>query len=169
MVLTIRKGTRADLEAFICLLSGVRETMTQKDWFILDPPETIREMMDEGILEFWVALDGSRMAGGLSIVHPGERECNYGYDLGYDRERLLKVVNMDSAAVHPDYRGQGIQGRLLEAAETALREQGARYLLCTIHPENRFSLNNALKQGYTIEKTGQKYGSVRHFLCKKIF
>ena len=76
---------------------------------------------------------------------------------------------MDSVAVLPDYRGQGLQRRLLEEAENWLSRGGDRILLCTIHPENRFSLNNALKQGYEIRKTLEKYGSVRHLLCKKIF
>ena len=86
-----------------------------------------------------------------------------------DEVQLRKVVCMDTAAVHPDYRGRGIQKRLLETAETYLQGTGERYLLCTIHPENRFSLNNALKQGYEIRRTLEKYGSVRHVLCKKIF
>jgi GNAT superfamily N-acetyltransferase len=169
MAIEIRKETGENLEGFIRLLTDIRETMEQKDWFFLDPPEVFRKLMDEGIMELWVAMDGDRLAGALDILHPGYGEYNYGYGLGFDREQLLQVVNMDSAAVHPDYRGLGIQGRLLEAAEQALRGKGERYLLCTIHPENRFSLNNALKQGYAIVKTGPKYGSVRHFLCKKIF
>lgn len=168
MDLIIRKGTEADLEGFIELLTEVREGMEQKDWFFLDPPEVFREMMEEGVMDLWVAMDGERMAGALDILYPAYEDYNYGYDLGFDREQLLKVVNMDTAAVRSDYRGRGIQGRLLEAAEHWLTGQGERYLLCTIHPDNRFSLDNALKQGYKIEKTGPKYGSVRHFLSKKL-
>ena len=169
MALEIRKGTMADIEGFITLLQDVQSAMEHKEWFYLDPPELIREMMAEGKMELWVAMDGQRMAGALDVLHPGLEEYNYGYDLGFDREKLLQVVNMDSAAVHPDYRGQGLQRRLLDTAEQELRERGVRYQLCTIHPENSFSLNNALKQGYEIQKTCPKYGSVRHFLCKTIF
>lgn len=169
MALEIRKGTMADIGGFIALLQEVQSAMEHKEWFCLDPPERIREMMAEGKMELWVAMDGCRMAGALDVLYPGLEEYNYGYDLGFDRDELLRVVNMDSAAVHPDYRGQGLQRRLLDKAEQELRERGAQYLLCTIHPENRFSLNNALKQGYEIQKTGPKYGSTRHFLCKTIF
>lgn len=169
MDLQIRKGTARDLEGFISLLLRVQETMERKDWFFVDPPEVLRKMMADGIMDLWVAMDGQTLAGVLSVLYPGVEDYNYGYDLGFDREQLLKVVNMDSAAVHPDYRGLGLQHRLLEAAEQELSASGERYLLCTIHPENRFSLNNALKQGYQIQKTLPKYGSVRHILCKKIF
>ena len=168
MEITIRKGTMEDLDGFARLLADVRDGMPRKDWFALDPPELLRERMAAGKMELWLAMDEERVVGGLNILHPGLEPENYGYDLDFDREKLLQVVNMDSAAVHPDYRGMGIQRCLLEASERELREQGARYLLCTIHPENRFSLHNALKQGYTICKTCSKYGSVRHILCKII-
>lgn len=168
MALEIRKGTVADLEDFINLLSQVREQMEHKEWFYLDPPDVVRKMMHKSMMELWVAIEGDRLAGALSILHPGLSEFNYGYDLGFSEEMLRKVVCMDTAAVHPAYRGIGLQRRLLEVAEAQLK--GAeRYLLCTIHPENRFSLNNALKEGYEIRRTLEKYGSVRHILCKKIF
>ena len=169
MEIVIRKGTLADTEAFITLLQEVRQGMPHKEWLYLDPPEDVRQMMADRTMELWVAMDGQRMAGALSILHPGQKEYNYGHHLGFDQEQLMRVINMDSAAVHPDYRGQGLQRRLLDTAEQELRERGGRYLLCTIHPENRFSLNNALKQGYEILKTGPKYGSIRHFMCKTIF
>lgn len=169
MDITIRKGSAEDLEDFICLVTDVWEEMEQKQWFCPDPPEVIRKAMEEVILELWVAMDGKRLAASLDILHPGLREDNYGYDLGFDREQLLKVVNMDTAVVRTGYRGLGLQRRLLETAEEELRSRGEAYLLCTIHPENIFSLNNALKAGYEIRKTMPKYHSVRHLLCKKIF
>ena len=169
MAVEIRKGTADDIEEFITLMTEIRNAMEQKDWFYLDPPAVFRRWMAEGIMEMWVAVDGSRMAAAFSMRYPGLEEYNYGYDLGYDMDQLMKVVNMEYAAVHSDYRGQGLQRRLLLTAEQELQGKGERYLLCTIHPENRFSLNNALQQGYEIQKTQEKYGSVRHLLCKKIF
>ena len=168
MEITIRKGTLDDTEDFIRLLDSVREGMEHKEWFYLDPPETVREMMGDGTMELWVAMDGDSLAGAFDLLHPGLEEYNYGYDLGFDKEQLLRVINMDSAAVAPDYRGLGLQRRLLETAEKELAERGEYYLLCTIHPENKYSLSNALKQGYEIQRTLPKYGSVRHVLCKKI-
>ena len=43
-----------------------------------------------------------------------------------------------------------------------------RILLCTIHPDNRYSLQNALKLGYRIEKRVGRYGSVRYVLRKDL-
>lgn len=168
MTFSIRKGTAADLDAFAGLLRDVRAAMDKKEWFYLDTREELQAYMDSGVMELWLAEDQGRVVGAFNLLIPGLREYNYGYRLGFGEQELMRVVNMDSAAVHPDYRGQGIQRRLLQEAETWLKSQGSRILLCTIHPQNRFSLSNALAVGYEIQKQVDIYGSVRYILRKDI-
>lgn len=168
MAIMIRRGDQNDTENFIQLLWEVREAMEHKEWFYLDPPEDVRKMMRNGTMQLWVAMDGDRLAAAFDILLPGLNDYNYGYDLDFTEEHLLRVINMDSAAVHPDYRGKGLQKRLMLSAEEAVSGAGERILLCTVHPENRFSLQNVLTQGYTIQKKLEKYGSVRYVLRKDI-
>ena len=78
MELTIRKGTMADVESFIGLMTEVHAEMEQKEWFCMDSPEVIRKAMEAGNMELWVAMDGQRMAGALGVLHPGLEEYNYG-------------------------------------------------------------------------------------------
>ena len=168
MSIVIRKGHQSDTEKFICLLQNVRESMEHKAWFYLDPPEDVRDMMENGTMELWVAEDGERLVAAFDILRPGLQEFNYGYDLGFSEKELMQVINMDSAAVHPDYRGQGLQRKLIQTAESAIQGEGKRLLLCTVHPDNRFSLQNVLNQGYTVQKKLAKYGSVRYIRRKDI-
>lgn len=168
MEFTIRKGTIEDTEALICLLQEVRQGMVCKEWLYLDAPEDVRKMMEDGIMQLWVAVDGTRLAGIFDILIPGLAEYNYGYDLALTQEELLRVIHMDTAAVHPDYRGHGLQKTLMQEAEKYAAGMGNRILLTTVHPDNRFSLNNILQQGYSIEKRLPKYGSERYILRKDI-
>ena len=165
-MIEIRKSTADDLEGFIQLLRHVKEAMTNPEWFYLDSPEEVREMFADGTMDLWVAMDGERLAGAFDVLYPGLQSFNYGYTVGMAQEELLKVVNMDTAAVHPDYRGQGLQRKLMAYAEKALAEGGERILMCTVHPDNRYSLQNVLSQGYQIAATQPMYGSVRHVLKK---
>ena len=164
----IVQGTWEDIEDFIGLLYDVRAGMENKEWFYLDTPEEFRDYMRSGSMMLWLARDGDRVAAAFNLLIPELRSYNYGYVLGYSTEDLMKVVNMDTAAVHPDYRGLGLQRKLLQTAEAWLKGRGERILLCTIHPENRFSLENALKQGYAVQKQVDIYGSVRYLLRKDI-
>lgn len=168
MAIEIRRGDMGDTENFIKLLYDVQAAMPHKEWFYLDPPEEIREMMADGTMQLWVAMDGDQLAGAFDILIPGTQEFNYGHDLGFTEEELLRVINMDTAAVHPDYRGQGLQRRLMQEAEKEIAGIGQRILLCTVHPDNPYSLNNVLKQGYTIQKKLEKYGSVRYILRRDL-
>ena len=168
MSIEIRKGTSADLDAYAELLYNVHKNMSNKEWFYLDSREELQQQMDEGIMELWLAVDGEMVVGAFDLLVPGLRPINYGYALGFTKEELLQAVNMDSAAVHPDYRGRGIQRKLLQMAEVWLKEQGKRILLCTVHPENTYSLGNVRNLGYTVQKKIPIYGSVRYVLRKDI-
>lgn len=168
MAVEIVKAKKEQLDAFVDFLITVNAGMDRKEWFYLDSREEFRELMDSGVMEIWFAKDGEKIVGAFDLLIPKFADYNYGYQLGFSREELLQVVNMDSAAVHPAYRGQGIQRKLLTAAENWLKERGHWILLCTIHPENRFSLGNALKLGYQIQKELPLYGSVRYILRRDI-
>lgn len=168
MELVIRKGTLADLEPFIQLLQEVQQGMVHKEWLYLDEPDEFRQMMEKGTMELWTAMDGECLAAAFDILIPGLDSYNYGYDLGFDEKTLMKVVNMDTIAVHPAYRGMGLQKKLMQEAEREVGRRGPKILLCTVHPDNSFSLNNILAQGYTIARKLPKYGSVRYLLRKDI-
>ena len=165
MDIRIRKIEMDELDKYLEFSHIVKDMMAEDDWFFLDPDEEVREMMARDDVGIWLAEDGGRIAAAFCIVYPGMEEFNIGYDLGFSEEELKRVVHMDTAAVHPDYRGRGLQNRMMAHAE---QELGGRILLCTIHPDNCYSLNNVLKLGYTIEKKTQRYDSVRYILRKDL-
>lgn len=125
-------------------------------------------MLHNGTMSLWVAADNKRIVGAFDALKPKLAPFNYGYTIGLTEEELLRVVNMDTAVVHPDYRGHGLQKRLMQCAQMDLVESGERILMCTVHPQNQFSLNNVLSQGYRICRTMPMYGSIRHVLRKDI-
>ena len=168
MEVTIRKGARENVQKLIRFLQEVRQGMENPQWLYLDSPEEVYRAMSDGTMVLWLAMDGERTAGIFFILIPGFAEYNYGYDLGLGEEELLRVIHMDTVAVHPDYRGLGLQKKLMQEAEAYAAGSGQRILLATVHPDNRYSLNNFIRQGYTVEKQLPKYGSVRCILRKNL-
>ena len=165
MNIEIRKIEIGEVDKYLGFLHEVKAMMEQEEWFFLDPDEEVYEMMEQDAMGIWLAEDGARIAAVFCVVYPGMRSFNLGYDLNFGEEDLKRVVHMDTVAVHPDYRGQGLQHQMMLHAE---KELGGRILMCTIHPDNCYSLNNVLKQGYTIEKKTEKYGSIRYILRKDL-
>ena len=163
METVIRKGCRDDLEVFLQFTHAVRDAMDDTAWFALDPDEEMRELHGAGDMEFWLAESGCRVAAVFSVIRPGLRAFNLGRQLGLGEAELLRVTHMDTAAVHPDFRGRGLQRRMMAEAERFLQ---GRILLCPIHPVNRYSLQNAIALGYRIQKRIECYDSVRYVLRK---
>ena len=84
----------------------------------------------------------------------GLEEENLGYDIGMQGRQLYECAIMDTVVVLPEYRGMHLQYEMMQTAERKLHKEGYRYLLCTVHPENKFSRGECEKTG--IQKNTDK-------------
>ena len=182
----IRKCGKEDIDTIVGLIQTVYEQMEQKEWFAADNSEYTRKMLAEGRGTAWMAVEKkSGQPAGVFMTAipfpPGEMiseqegnaqedyEENLGRDIGLPESELGKVAHMDSAAVLPSFRGFHLQRRLMKTAEEELQREGFRYLCCTVHPDNKSSLQSVLSQGYRIAKTCEKYGGFpRHILVREL-
>ena len=165
-------GKQSDRKIQICRASGQRlseaaeivETvdrlMDHREWFVAESLEEFERWMKQGKGILYLAVDAdSGEAGGMFFaVIPGMDPENLGYDIGMEETELEQVALMDTAAVLPGFRGYNLQYRMMQAAEQDLQKMGYRYLMCTVHPENRFSRENVKRQGYRKVMTKEKYG-----------
>ncbi len=67
---------------------------------------------------------------------------------------------------NPDWRGNGLQRRMLEAALPLLPES-ITHLGATVSPANPYSLSNALACGFTIRARREMYGGFDRYLLAK--
>jgi len=129
--------------------------------------ETDRDQVEESAaLDVCLGVfDGSRLAAfALMVVNRVSEERNTGQKNGLIPE---ECVSFDTAFVDPDYRGLGLQRRLLQAREEIAAQLGAKYALVTVSPHNEFSLRNILSQGFEIMARKQLYGGLDRYVLKK--
>lgn len=156
----IFRAGRESLEEAVRLVQSTEEKMKEKSWFVAESLEEFDRWMrkDQGWL--YVAKDCSsgQLAGMFFVVLPGMEEENLGYDIGMQGRQLDECAIMDTVVVLPEYRGMHLQYEMMQTAERKLHKEGYRYLLCTVHPENKFSRENVKRQGYKKILTKEKYG-----------
>ena len=160
-----------ELDRVILLIEDVWKKMESKEWFTMDEASLIRKRFQQKEATLYLAKDKftGDTAGLFMVTFPALTDENLGWDLNFSQEDLLKTAHMDTVVILPKYRGYGLQKKLMLAAEMDLKERGIKYLLCTIHPDNRYSLGNALALDYQVVKTTQKYGGLmRHILQKEL-
>lgn len=78
----------------------------------------------------------------------------------------LTSANNKLCIVRPQYRGQKLQLLLGKQIELEARARGIEMLCATASPENTYSCNNLLAQGYTCNQTLSKYGYPRNLYYK---
>lgn len=171
MEFQIKKATSSQYEQVVTIIQNVLHTMSEKEWFAADGADYTRSILAEGKGTAYLAIcqETDEIAGVFMTVIPGNSSDNLGQDAGLSGEDLFKVVHMDTAAVLPAYRGYQLQRRLMHFAEEELQTAGYHYLCCTIHPENKYSINSAVSLGYEIKTICEKYGGyLRAVLMKEI-
>ena len=169
----IRMAKETDAENIIRVMEKVSHNMPHADWFVAGGREYIESHIEEDgfiyLAEAFLAEDAPEVAGFFVVDFPGDSEHNLGLDIGFTSEQCRRVVHMDTAVVAEGWRGLGLQAKLMDACEKELSHRGWEYLLATIHPDNIYSLNNALNGGYQVMATKEKYGGkLRHIMMKKL-
>ena len=165
-IFLIRQATQEDVPGIMDIMAEAAADQEHPDWFVSDDEAYVREHISEhGYTIVAQTVDGQ--TAGFFIVKYPEGEDNLGRYLDMEEEALGQVVVMDSTVVGSDYRGAGLQGRMLQAAEARIDKEKFHYLMCTIHPNNQFSRQNMESQGYEVKKITKCYGGLDRCILVK--
>lgn len=173
MNFTLQNATLKDLDELNNLMSHAHETMEHPEWFAADDETYLRKHLKKEngfIVTARAENDNQSLAGFFVIKYPEFSKNHLGRLLHFSDTELTQTIYMDSAVVSPDFQGNHLQSQMLKNAEAQLQKQFAPcFCLATVHPDNRFSLNNMIKNGYEIQLTTTLYGGLtRHVLLKKL-
>jgi ribosomal protein S18 acetylase RimI-like enzyme len=168
MEFRIRKAVPDDVTEIMQIMDEAKNDSTHPDWFVPDDEAYIRAHLSGAGFIIVAETQAGELAGFFVVKVPQPQE-NLGNYLGFDKEQLDRVLIMDSAAVAAAYRGNRLQQKMLLAAEQIIDRSRFSYLMCTIHPKNRYSLENMQANGYEIMTTVKCYGGLdRHILLSYI-
>ena len=163
--ITLRVCTPQEAETVFRLQNEVRAMMPNPELFV---PDTLENICSYLVNDLCIgAWDGERLGAYFILRYCGKSEHNYAAFLGIPESEWEHWANADSVIVHPDWRGNGLQRTLLEAALPLLRP-GIVGLGATVSPNNPYSLRNAQACGFEIAARREMYGGHDRYLLKKM-
>ena len=166
MKMKIRKCLSSDLQAIIELNETIYAALPDKSILRHNSHEMIASCLEEPNVTLGVWDDNLLVAIGMLYV-PQCLEEDHFHDLGLQGN--FKSANQKLFLVREGYRGLGLQRNLIREVEQIAMERGYNLLCTTVAPNNTFSINNFLKEGYIYAKTEEKYGGLmRNLYYKRI-
>lgn len=148
--------TLTDIEDILSLQKKVVETLENPDSFHPDTREEIETYLTKA---FGVGIyDQDKMIAYQLVKEPTPEESLLRHLPEYVPKNL-RTLHSETSAVHPDYRGQGLQQRVKEMMREIIKNENGTDIVCnTIHPLNYPSLKNSLKAGAKVARIGEFYG-----------
>ena len=164
----IRKATIDDVGQIYSLIESIYNMMDNKKWYSYTKNiERYNLFINDGycyvavfkgkiigyFLTYILKEDGTNL---YKILCDYYGECN----------DIVEVINF---GVMSDFRGMGLQKKMMLQLEKDIINTKYKKFVCTVHPDNKYSLNNMLDNGYEIVMTTKLYGGLdRHIIVKNI-
>lgn len=162
----IRKCNLSDFQSVVDLNETIYAALPDQSVLRHNSPEMIASCLEEPnvTLGIW---DGELLVAIGMLYVPQCIEEDHFHDL--ELEGNYKSANQKLFLVREGYRGLGLQRQLIREVEKIAMSRGYNLLCTTVAPNNTFSINNFLAEGYVYAKTEQKYGGlVRNLYYKKL-
>lgn len=165
----IRPGMHADVPTIREIMEISLNSLKCKDWYYIDgtTEEWLhKHVSDEGFILMAEDRVGKEV-GFLVVRYPYSASDNLGEYLGDAELNMNTIAHMESVAVLPEFRGNGLQCTLVTHAEGMLHKN-IKHMMCTVHRDNGPSLNSFLRCGYkAIANLPAKYGNLPRYVMHK--
>ena len=155
----------SDLQAVIDLNEAIYSALPDKSILRHNSPEMIASCIEDPNVTLGIWEGDTLIAIGMLYV-PQCIEEDHFHDLGLEGE--YKSANQKLFLVREGYRGLGLQRKLIREVEKVAMARDYNLLCTTVAPNNDFSINNFLKEGYVYAKTEEKYGGLVRNLYYKV-
>lgn len=107
----------------------------------------------------------TQLIGVRTTLFPYDGEENLGRYMNFSKEQLLKVVHLETTLIHPDFRGNHLQKRMIKIT-LELLQTTHRYchLFITVSPFNIASIKSVMSFNIPIVKLESMYGGCQRYI-----
>lgn len=133
-----------DIDSYLQLVETVKESMENANWLGDFSIDDYRYLLNHGSM-IYGAYYADLLVGSFMLIPATEKDIQ---KFNLSQLDCRAVADYGPQMVHPDYRGNKIQSLLLRKIDEVAKKQGYNIAVTTIHPDNIYSINNILSDGF---------------------
>lgn len=163
---SVRRLSLIDIEAVESVQQDVIDALEDKK--ILQPLslEELQFLLgNHGVMVG--AFVGEQLIAFRALLEPPLDDEHLGRDAGLTQQELPRVAYQEISAVHPNYRGYGLQRTLAQVVMQELDRTRFDYICATVMPFNIASLKDKFAQGMQVVALKLKYGGKLRYVFMK--
>jgi len=150
---------KENIDEIMVLQNEVVSQLKNPDTFAMDSREFIlNEVLDKNKGRAIGVYANNRLIAFRTVSFPGKSPSNMGAELGLPEDELDHVVHLEATVVHPEYRGNRLQAKMIKHTFNIVYKLGYYHILCTVSPFNYPSLKNVMDAGLVIKALGRREG-----------
>lgn len=151
-----------NLNKYILFKEHVKNHMKYPDWLGDFSKEELLIMLQNGC-KIWVYYFHLKAVCSMMLI-PATKKSLLKFGLNLNEK---EVVDYGPMFVNPTYVGNGLQYQMLKELDDYCTKLGYKYAVCTVHPDNIYSINNLLKDHFEFKNQKEFKRGVRNVYVKK--
>ena len=157
------KSVNNNLDEYLAYYDMTLDNMKRKELLGYFTKEEMELLLKEGAKLFVYRNDKEIVCSFVYI--PASEHSMKKFKLNYD---INEVGECGPIIVNPKYRGNGLQYQMLQVLTKYCKKLGKKYLITTVHPDNIYSINNFLKEGYKLRNKFEFHRGPRNLYVKDL-
>lgn len=152
-----------NLDDYISFREYVKEHMPHPEWLGDFTKEDLDYLLKNGS-KIWIYYMKNEPVCSMMAI-PSTKEDLDKFEIYYDYK---DVIDYGPMMVNPKFVGNGLQYQMLKEIDNYSINNGYKYSVGTIHPDNIFSINNLLKDEFKLINTKEFARGIRNIYLKKL-
>ena len=152
-----------NLDEYISFRELVKQSMEYPEWLGDFSKENLVNMLNNGS-KIWIYYNENLEFVCSMMLIPSDEDAlkKFGLNLNY-----REVVDYGPMFVNPKFVGNSLQYQMLQEIDKYSESLGYKYAVGTIHPDNKYSINNLEKDEFEFKETKTFKRGVRKIYLKK--
>lgn len=160
--LTIKHNSEIDLDEYMRLRDKVANDLEHLDWVGDLEKNDVEDILNAGG-DLWVCYDGDNFVCSMMGIPNDEASRELKLDANQN-----EIIDYGPMFVTKEYRGNKLQLQSLKFMDEYYKNRGYKYAVSTVSPDNNYSTNNFLLDGFSLVNTREFRRGIRSIYIKKI-